>query len=130
MMDTQIDQNYENFLMAADALVENLACSEPIVAYQSARGRLDADHPAQGKLKRLGQLQSEIRAGQARNSITQTDIECLRTLQREVQSDPTISNYAATQQAAVAYLREINQEISQLLGIDFATLARPTGGCC
>ena len=31
---------------------------------------------------------------------------------------------------AVAFLREVNQEISQLLGIDFASLTRRSGGCC
>ena len=129
-MKTPIEPIITDFLTATDALAENLACSEPIVAYQNARVRLDADHQAQILLQRLGQLQSEIRASQAQGAVTQGDIERLRTLQGEVQSNPTISNFASTQQAAVAHLREINQEISQLLGIDFAALARSSGGCC
>jgi cell fate (sporulation/competence/biofilm development) regulator YlbF (YheA/YmcA/DUF963 family) len=130
MMKTQMNQTDTDFLTAMDALAENLACSEPIVIYQDARARLDTDQEAQTLLNQLGRLQSEIRASQARGTVTQTDVERLRTLQREVQAHPTISNYASTQQAAVTHLREINQEISQLLGFDFAALARPSGGCC
>jgi cell fate (sporulation/competence/biofilm development) regulator YlbF (YheA/YmcA/DUF963 family) len=129
MMETPKDQTYTDFLAATEALAENLACSEPIIAYQNARERLDDDHQAQELLLRLGQLQSEIRASQARGPVTQADVERLRNLQREVQFNPTIRNYAEIQQAAVVYLREINQEISQLLGIDFAALARPMRGC-
>jgi cell fate (sporulation/competence/biofilm development) regulator YlbF (YheA/YmcA/DUF963 family) len=129
-MKTQPDQNYADFLTATDALAENLACSEPIVAYHNTRAQLDADDQAKTLLQQLGQLQSEIRASQARGAVTQAELDRLRALQREVQSNPTISNFASTQQAAVAHLREINQEISQLLGVDFAALARPAGGCC
>jgi hypothetical protein len=32
----------------------------------------------------------------------------LRSLQREAQSNPSINEFAATQEAAVAHLREIN----------------------
>lgn len=36
---------------------------------------------------------------------------------------------ARAQQAAVAFLRRINQEIGELLGVDFAALAKRPG-CC
>jgi cell fate (sporulation/competence/biofilm development) regulator YlbF (YheA/YmcA/DUF963 family) len=130
MMNIQIDQNYADFLTATEALAENLASSEPIVAYRVSCERLDADSPAEALLQRLGQLQSEIRASPIRGAVTQADLERLQTLQREVRSNPIINTYASTQQIAVAYLREITTEISQLLGIDFAALARLSGGCC
>jgi cell fate (sporulation/competence/biofilm development) regulator YlbF (YheA/YmcA/DUF963 family) len=130
MMNIQIDQNYADFLTATEALAENLAPSEPIVVYRDSRERLDADGPAQALLQRLEQFQTEIRANQVRGAVAQADVKRLQTLQREVQSNPAINTYATTQQAAVAYLREINTEISQLLRIDFAALARPSGGCC
>ena len=129
-MNIPTNQLPADFLTATEILALNLASSEPIVAYLQALQSLDADRPAQALLQRLGQVQSELRARQARGTITQADVEQLRALQREVQSNHLISNYASTQQGAVDYLRQVNQEISQLLGIDFAALARPTGGCC
>jgi cell fate (sporulation/competence/biofilm development) regulator YlbF (YheA/YmcA/DUF963 family) len=130
MMKTQTNQNYVDFLTATEVLAETLACSEPIIAYQNARLRLNADSQAQSLLQQLGQLQAEIRATQARDAIPQADIERLRILQCEAQSNPAISDFASTQQAAVSHLQEINQKISALLGINFAALARPSGGCC
>jgi hypothetical protein len=35
-----------------------------------------------------------------------------------------IVDYVTTQQAAITYLREINQAISELIGTDFAALAK------
>jgi hypothetical protein len=40
-----------------------------------------------------------------------------------VQRSPVIMEYAQFQQEAVNFLREINNEISELLGINFATFA-------
>jgi hypothetical protein len=37
--------------------------------------------------------------------------------------------YAQSQQEALAYLPEVNYEISRLLGFDFAGIAGPSG-CC
>ena len=47
----------------------------------------------------------------------------LRAIQEQVQKNTVIMDYAGAQQQAVDFLREINTEISQLLGINFASLA-------
>ena len=57
------------------------------------------------------------------DAVTQADLDQLRVFQREVQSNHVIIEYARAQQDAIAYLREINQEIGELLGVDFAALA-------
>ena len=79
-------------------------------------------------LDRLAKAQSDLRVRQAHNAVTQADVDQLRAIQRQVQSNRKIMDYARTQQAAVAYLPMVNQEISQLLGVDFAALAGP-GSC-
>jgi len=114
---------------ALDALAENLAQSEPLVLYRQAQARLDADPQARTLLERLSAAQADLRARQGRGgTINQADIDNLRALQRQVQTDHTIMDYARAQQAAIAYLPEVNYEISQLLGVDFAALAGP-GSC-
>lgn len=120
----------DDFLVATEVLAENLACSEPIVAYQNACDHLDADHIARALLQDLANTQSEIRSRQAQGPVSQVDVDRLRALQNEVLSNQIISQYALAQQVAIAYLKEINHEISQLLGIDFAALSRPPGGSC
>ncbi len=80
-------------------------------------------------IKQLSQAQADLRRRQTSRGVTQADVDQLRALQRDVQSNPVIIDYAVTQQAAVAYLREINQVISELIGTDFVALAKRPG-CC
>ena len=126
-MNTQIIP--EMLYQATQSLAENLGASEPFVQYAQARGAFEADSDAQALLKDISSIQGEIRQKQQRNQVTQQDIDVLRAMQQQAQSNETIMQYANTQQGAVNFLREINQEISQLLGVDFAALSRQTG-CC
>jgi cell fate (sporulation/competence/biofilm development) regulator YlbF (YheA/YmcA/DUF963 family) len=106
-----------------------LLASESFTMYHSAQGRLNADAGARALLQRLSQAQAELRQKQARQTVSQSDVDQLRALQSAVQADRTIADYAHAQQAAVGFLREINQEIGELLGVDFAALAKRPG-CC
>ena len=126
-MNTQIIP--EMLYQATQSLAENLAASEPFVQYAHARQAFEADSNAQSLLKDISSIQGEIRRKQQRSQVTQGDIDVLRALQQQAQSNETIMQYANTQQSAVTFLREINQEISQLLGVDFAALSKQTG-CC
>lgn len=111
---------------AADGLIQNLLASEPFLAYRQAKANLDADSNARSLLQQLAKLQAHLRQKQMNGGVTQADIDALRALQTQVQTNAAIISYAQSQQAAVDFLRTINQEISQLLGIDFASLARNT----
>jgi Uncharacterized conserved protein len=114
---------------ATDDLIQNLLASEPFQAYQMSRVKYKSDSQAHTLIERLSALQTEVRRKQTNGSVTEADIEELRAVQTEVQSNATLITYSNTQQAAVIFLREINQEISQLLGVDFASLAKQSS-CC
>jgi cell fate (sporulation/competence/biofilm development) regulator YlbF (YheA/YmcA/DUF963 family) len=111
---------------ATDGLIQNLLASEPFLAYHQSQVRLDSDPQARALLERLSALQSGLRRKQTNGGVTQAEIEELRAVQDQVQANATILAYAQSQQEAVNFLREINQEISQLLGVNFASLARAT----
>jgi cell fate (sporulation/competence/biofilm development) regulator YlbF (YheA/YmcA/DUF963 family) len=128
LMDTTVVTLPENISSAVDQLAAAVISAQPIAEYQQAKARLDADPEALELLERLGKTQSNLRTRQAQNAVTQADVDALREIQRQVQSNRKIMEYAKTQQAAVAYLPAVNQEISMLLGIDFASLAGP-GSC-
>lgn len=108
---------------AAEALIGNLLASEVLIRYQQARGRLNTDDQARRLLQQLSSAQAELRQKQANGGVTQVEIDALRALQRQVQQNQAIMNYAQTQQEAINFLREINEEISQLVGINFASFA-------
>ncbi len=117
-------------LEAASSLTENLAQSEPILRYKSAEQRLQSDPQAMQLLKDLSALQQKIRQQQYSGAISQPDLAQLRLLQSAVSANETIQDHLLTQELAIAFVREVNQEISQLLGVDFASLARRSSGCC
>lgn len=108
---------------ATDALIGNLLASEAFVRYQQAQTSLNEDHQAHELLEQLSRTQVDLRKKQAIGKVTQVEIDALRTLQKQVQHNSVIMSYAQTQQGAINFLREINDEISQLLGINFASFA-------
>ena len=110
-------------LTAAERLATTLAGAEPIAAYHRAKERLEADSDARDLLESFSSAQAHLR--QSRSRVRQADVEHLRALQNEVQANSIIMAYAEAQQAAMDYLPEINKEISQFLGVDFAALAGP-----
>jgi cell fate (sporulation/competence/biofilm development) regulator YlbF (YheA/YmcA/DUF963 family) len=123
MIDTNLYQ-LPDLMAATQALAENLLASEPFALYQQAYARFDADPQARALIQRLSHAQAELRHKQAQGVVTQADVTQLRALHSEVQSNRVIVDYAATQQGAIAFLREINQAISELIGTDFAALAK------
>ena len=113
----------DEILTATEQLAAAVLLAGPVAAYQQAKARLDGDAQARELLESFLKTQSDLRVCQSRNAVTQSDVDALRALQRQVQSNQVILEYARTQQAAVAFLPDVNQEISQLLGVDFASLA-------
>jgi cell fate (sporulation/competence/biofilm development) regulator YlbF (YheA/YmcA/DUF963 family) len=128
MTNTNLNQ-LPDLMATTQALAENLLASEPFAMYQQASARFNADPPARELIQRLSQAQADLRHKQAQGRVLPTDVAQLRALHGEVQSHEVIVDYVTTQQGAVVYLREINQAISELIGTDFAALAKkPT--CC
>jgi len=108
---------------ATHLLIENLVASEVFIHYQRAQAHLNADSEAHALLDQLSQAQADLRKKQVNGGINQAEIDALRELQQKVQCNPIIMDDAQSQQEAINFLREINDEISQLLGINFATFA-------
>ncbi len=117
-----------NVSNATRRLADALKRADPIEAYRDAQALFEADSQATALLEQLATAQTDLRAHQSDGSVTQADIDRARALQNQVQANAIIMNYLEAQQTADAYLVEVNLAISQLLGIDFASLAR-TCGC-
>lgn len=115
---------------ATSALAENLVQSEPFLRFQEADRKLHADQEAMRLLTEFAELQQKIRAQQQSGAISESDIKRLRELQSMIPTNDVIQEHGLAQEIAVAFLREVNQEISNLLGVDFASLTRRSGGCC
>jgi cell fate (sporulation/competence/biofilm development) regulator YlbF (YheA/YmcA/DUF963 family) len=108
---------------ATQSLVENLLASEAFVCYGQARARLNQDSEARTLLERLNHSQANLRQKQTNGGVIQAEIDSLRLLQQRAQRNPVIMEYSQSQEEAINFLREMNGEISGLLGINFASFA-------
>ena len=108
---------------ATQAFIGNLLASEAFMHYQETRKLINEDEDAHTLMEHLSNAQSTVRQQQVNGNVGQAEVDSLRLIQQRVLRNPTILDYAQAQQEAVEFLREINGEISQLLGIDFASFA-------
>ncbi|MGQ9681413.1 MAG: YlbF family regulator [Anaerolineae bacterium] len=116
---------------AAQAFAATLRQSAPIADFWQAKARLEENHAAHALLTRLSERQRALALKQRTgDEIAQGDIDDLRRLQRQVQDNPIITAYGEALQQAQLYLPKVNAEISELLGLDFAGLARAASIYC
>jgi len=116
----------ENMQAAAHTLGQSLSDSEPFTRYVNSQVALNEDSSASDLLDQLIAIQNDFRRQQAQGQVDQAALEQLKSIQAQAQDTPAIMEYAHSQQAAIAYLKEIIQEISQQLGMDFALIAKRT----
>ena len=109
---------------AAHALGHSLAASGPFTRYIDSQVALNEDPSASDLLDLLISVQNSFRRQQAQGGASPADLEQLKDVQAQAQENAAIMEYAHSQQAAIAFLKEINQEISQQLGMDFALIAK------
>ncbi len=114
---------------ASGKLVQALEQSAPFRAYVQALTKMEADPSATALLDELQHVQQDVRVRQGDGSVTQEDTARLRQLQSAVQSHPAIAAFLAADLEVKAFLPQVNGLISDLIGIDFASLGR-TQGCC
>ncbi len=114
---------------ATEMFISHLMASEAFVRYHQAQVTMNRDAQANDLLNQLSALQSEMIQKQAKNTLTLEDIRALRAMRAQARENIVINEYSDSQQAVIKLVREVNTEINQLLGIDFASLTRRSG-CC
>ncbi len=120
----QVTELEPELKQAVQALGQALKKTPTLRAYAEASTKLETDGEATRLLDELQSLQVKVRTHQSNGRVTQAELTRLRQLQNDVQSNRTIAAFIDAQQMATLCLPEVNQEISQLLGVDFATLGR------
>lgn len=127
-MDQQTTRMPAAVVEVTEALGESLASSPPFVAYRQAQARLEDDEHARALLDRLAEVERDVRQRQADGTLTRDDIDRVRAAQNEAWSDPIVMAARTAEQAAAAYLQQVNRQITELVGVDIAALAG-AGGC-
>jgi cell fate (sporulation/competence/biofilm development) regulator YlbF (YheA/YmcA/DUF963 family) len=108
---------------STQSLIDHLLASEVWIRYQKASAQFNENEEARDLLEQLTQAQARLRQKQGQGEVDQAEVNSLRLLRERVQRNSVIMTYAHSQQEAISFLREINQEVSQLLDINFASFA-------
>jgi cell fate (sporulation/competence/biofilm development) regulator YlbF (YheA/YmcA/DUF963 family) len=108
---------------STQSLIDHLLASEVWIRYQKASTQFNENEEARDLLEQLTQAQARLRQKQGQGEVDQAEVNSLRLLRERVQRNSVIMTYAHSQQEAISFLREINQEVSQLLDINFASFA-------
>lgn len=122
-MDEDLSSLTQDLLTATESLAETLLHAEPILAFRVARSRYQASPGARKLMQDLAQAQAELRRCQAQNTITRELMERVQTLRKHVAATSVVMDYLYAERVALAYLPSVNQQISELLGVDYASLA-------
>lgn len=126
--------NYQQFLEpkmteAALNLGKTLTSAKEYVSYQRAKQVLNEDVSARNLMSDLAKAEVGVRRAAGNGTITPEDLQTLSDLQTQLQTNPVITDFTTSKQELTTFLQGINNEISQLLGINFALIAKHSS-CC
>ena len=107
-----------------------LKAQQPFAGLAEAQLALEADAETSALLRRFKTVQASLREKQMRNALTEENIRDFRAIRTQVGNSPLIRALTEAQREAIRFLQEVNARLSELLGLDFASLARPASGCC
>lgn len=119
----------ESFLTMVSQLNDELVSISVIKDYKNAQTELNADKKAMELIRNLSAARKKLNEQQYAGTFTQASLEEYSKIQKEVEENKTINRYSQTQQAAVQFLKNVNFEISQLIGLDFSSLIKRSNTC-
>lgn len=114
---TALNQSLKN-------LIQSLTQSYELQNYLNAKHEYEADTTSFQLLQQLTAAQSELMQKQYDSQISRDDLKKIRDLQQRAKNNEKINAYSLSQQNAITFFREINDQISQLIGMNFAKLAK------
>ncbi len=118
-----------SFITIAAQLSDELVSIPNIKKYKDAQKKLNEDAGAMELLRNLSAARKELNKKQISGTFTQESLNDYYNIQNEVEKNPTIMEYSLAQQEAMQFLKNVNFEISQLIGIDFSSLIKRSNTC-
>ena len=105
-------------------------CKE-VLALKQAEGAFRKNKEARDLLSSFQTRQRFLQMARMRGKgLPDDEMAELRNMEAKVNSNALIRNFVANSQAFQETMRNLNTEISGLLGIDFSANSRSGGGCC
>jgi cell fate (sporulation/competence/biofilm development) regulator YlbF (YheA/YmcA/DUF963 family) len=127
---TEVQTAEERVLNVSRKFAHAIGKSAQFQNYEKANERLRSDKEAQRLLSEFREAQQLLQMTRSWGGASNTDMKHVEQLQEKLLLNPTLKEYFQSQEELISTLKELNVFISEKLGVDFATLTKPAGGCC
>lgn len=121
---------YQAMVEAARELGRALRQTQTIRRLHDSRVEMEQDAEVQGLLKEFWGLRKEYTAKQRAGTLTDEDYQTIRQVQERYIRHPKVMAAQRSSAEVRQFLQDINQELTERLGFDFAEHGRPQGGGC
>ena len=128
-MNKTISPTGQSFITMTTQLGEEMTTISVISNYKALQKKLNEDLHAMELLRKLSASRKELSEKQSSGTFTQDSLKDYSSIQKEVENNQTIREFSLAQQEVVQFMREVNSEISSLLGIDFSSLIPRNNSC-
>jgi cell fate (sporulation/competence/biofilm development) regulator YlbF (YheA/YmcA/DUF963 family) len=108
---------------AIRSLVEQIATTQPFQDFESTRSMLSRNVEALQLLEHLEEEQRSLSRLALQRDLADEDFTAIEEARQKALAHPVILAYFQAQDRLVSLLQEINNEMSSLLGFDFASSA-------
>lgn len=122
-MEKQIEYVADDFVRALQSVPE-------VIEYLDALSKYENDEEINNLTEKYFSLANEFQKKQYEGTLTQEEINEIRTIASQIQNDPLNTELTKTQNQIKEILQQCNVTISNEISMDFAKLAAPASGCC
>ena len=119
----------EEIRQAAAQFASNLRLVPVVAAFVAAEEAFQTDQELRAQRERFNDLGQRFQRARMNGVLTDALVAEVRREQTHLQSHPLVVEYGRRRQEALAFLQETNVRISEILGVDFAAIARPPSPC-
>lgn len=122
-MEKQIEYVANDFVRALQSVPE-------VIEYLDALSKYENNEEINNLTEKYYSLANEFQKKQYEGTLTQDEINEIRTIASQIQNDPLNTELTKTQNQIKEILQQCNVTISNEISMDFAKLAAPASGCC
>lgn len=133
MKNVDVEQNQliiNKLNLTAQALGKAILQSDAYNNFLKARDQFRIDESAKEVARQYNAVLNDYQM-RARFGVVMPDDEAkIEEARKIARQNVVLDNYYSSQENLIAFYQELNAYISDKLKFDFASLAKPAGGCC
>lgn len=116
-------------MQAARQFAETLGETPQFRDFLQSHFNFRQDTDAQSAIREFQNKQASLKALLMLNAVSDEDQQELQRLQEQFYHQPSVLQYGKAQEELVAICQEIGDQLSNAIGLDYASSCR-SGGCC